>query len=155
MIHRRDQPAGWQQAGIAGRPAGLPRSHSAGRRSVPRARIAQDANTQANALLPKAARGEAAPGRRGATHALARQEADGWRDPSGGAAANTKCRTSHSPMPPSRATQVEPDRDLISLIPTIVEQGFVFVLAQDRTLAGIVTTADLGDQFATLASRFV
>ena len=53
------------------------------------------------------------------------------------------------------ATQVEPERELISLIPTIAEQGFVFVIAPDRTLAGIVTTADLSRQFATLAKPFL
>lgn len=36
---------------------------------------------------------------------------------------------------------VELDADLIGLIPTIAERGFVFVLAQDRRLSGIVTTA--------------
>ena len=53
---------------------------------------------------------------------------------------------------PARA--VEPDDDLIGLIPTIAERGFVFVNAQDRTLAGIVTTADLSQQFALLAQPF-
>ena len=53
------------------------------------------------------------------------------------------------------ATQVEPDHELISLIPTVAQEGFVFVVAADRTLAGIVTTADLSEQFATLAKPFL
>jgi CBS domain-containing protein len=50
---------------------------------------------------------------------------------------------------------VDPDADLIALIPTIAEKGFVFVANPDRTLAGIVTTADLSLQFATLAGPFL
>ena len=53
------------------------------------------------------------------------------------------------------AQVVEPDHDLIALIPTIAEKGFVFVANPDRTLAGIVTTADLSLQFATLAGPFL
>jgi hypothetical protein len=53
---------------------------------------------------------------------------------------------------PARA--VELGDYLIGLIPTIVERGFVFVYAEDRTLAGIVTTADLSQQFASLAQPF-
>jgi restriction system protein len=53
------------------------------------------------------------------------------------------------------ATSVAPDDDLISLIPTIIEQGFVFVVRPDRTLGGIVTTADLSSQFGTLAKPFL
>ena len=53
------------------------------------------------------------------------------------------------------AQVVAPDHDLIALIPTIAEKGFVFVANTDRTLAGIVTTADLSLQFATLAGPFL
>ena len=54
-----------------------------------------------------------------------------------------------------RATLVNPDDDLIRLIPTIVEESFVFVMARDRTLGGIITTADLSEQFAALAKPFL
>ena len=54
-----------------------------------------------------------------------------------------------------RATLVNPDDDLIRLIPTIIEEGFVFVMARDRTLGGIITTADLSEQFAALAKPFL
>jgi hypothetical protein len=50
---------------------------------------------------------------------------------------------------------VQLDADLIALIPTIVEHGFVFVVAADRTVAGIVTTADLSEQFASVAGPFL
>jgi CBS domain-containing protein len=53
------------------------------------------------------------------------------------------------------AQVVDPDADLVALIPTIAEKGFVFVANPDRTLAGIVTTADLSLQFATLAGPFL
>jgi CBS domain-containing protein len=53
------------------------------------------------------------------------------------------------------ARTVDLDDDLIGLIPTIAEKGFLFVAKSDRTLAGIVTTADLSLQFATLAGPFL
>lgn len=53
------------------------------------------------------------------------------------------------------ATAVDPGDDLIKLIPAIAERGFVFVRQQDRTLAGIVTTADLSIQFGALAGPFL
>jgi predicted transcriptional regulator len=53
------------------------------------------------------------------------------------------------------AQMVELDDDLIALIPTIAEKGFVFVVGRDRTLSGIITTADLSLQFATLAGPFL
>ncbi len=53
------------------------------------------------------------------------------------------------------ATLVAADDDLIALVPTIVGRGFVFVGAADQTLSGIVTTADLGEQFGTLAKPFL
>lgn len=53
------------------------------------------------------------------------------------------------------ARPVSPDDDLIALIPTIVELGFVFVVRPDQTLGGIVTTADLSEQFGTVATPFL
>lgn len=53
------------------------------------------------------------------------------------------------------ATSVTLDADLLALIPKIVEEGFVFVSQADRTLAGIVTPADLSQQFETLAGPFL
>lgn len=53
------------------------------------------------------------------------------------------------------ATVVRPSDHLLELVPTVVDRGFVFVQAQDRTLLGIVTMADLSEQFATLANPFV
>jgi hypothetical protein len=50
---------------------------------------------------------------------------------------------------------VSPDDDLIALIPTIIEQGFVFVAKADHSLGGIVTTADLSSQFGTVAKPFL
>jgi CBS domain-containing protein len=44
--------------------------------------------------------------------------------------------------------------DLIHHIPRIVQAGYVFVQAPDRTISGIVTTADLSDEFARLATPF-
>jgi CBS-domain-containing membrane protein len=52
-------------------------------------------------------------------------------------------------------TPVAPTADLIGLIPTIIEQGFVFVTQSDHTLGGIVTTADLSMRFGTLAKPFM
>jgi CBS domain-containing protein len=53
------------------------------------------------------------------------------------------------------ARPVSPDDDLIALIPTIIQHGFVFVLRPDQTLGGVVTTADLSEQFGTLATPFL
>jgi predicted transcriptional regulator len=53
------------------------------------------------------------------------------------------------------ATIVRPSDHLLELVPTVVDRGFVIVQAQDRTLLGIVTMADLSEQFATLANPFV
>jgi hypothetical protein len=44
--------------------------------------------------------------------------------------------------------------DLIHHIPRIVQAGYVFVQGQDRSIGGIVTTADLSEEFARLASPF-
>ena len=47
-----------------------------------------------------------------------------------------------------RARVVRTDDDLITQIPTIVDSDFVFVQAEDRTITGIITTADLSQQFS-------
>jgi restriction system protein len=44
--------------------------------------------------------------------------------------------------------------DLLEKIPRVVDAGFVFVQGPDRQISGIVTTADLSNQFATLAKPF-
>src|SRR3984885_3397638 len=44
--------------------------------------------------------------------------------------------------------------DLLDRIPMIVDASFVFVQAPDRQICGIVTTADLSTEFATLAKPF-
>jgi hypothetical protein len=44
--------------------------------------------------------------------------------------------------------------DLLTRIPMIVDASFVFVRAGDRQICGIVTTADLSLEFATLAKPF-
>lgn len=44
--------------------------------------------------------------------------------------------------------------DLLARIPMIVDASFVFVQARDRQICGIVTTADLSLEFATLAKPF-
>ena len=44
--------------------------------------------------------------------------------------------------------------DLIHHIPRIIQAGYVFVQAQDRTISGIVTTADLSEEFARLTTPF-
>jgi CBS domain-containing protein len=44
--------------------------------------------------------------------------------------------------------------DLIHHIPRIVQAGYVFVQAKNRTVSGILTTADLSDEFARLATPF-
>jgi len=50
---------------------------------------------------------------------------------------------------------VRPDDDLLAQIPMIAEAGYVFVVDKDRSLSGIVTTADLSLQFAELATPFL
>jgi hypothetical protein len=50
-----------------------------------------------------------------------------------------------------RAGLVDYDEDLLPKIPLVVDAGFVFVRGADRTITGIVTTADLSEQFAALA----
>ena len=47
------------------------------------------------------------------------------------------------------------DDDLLPVISRISDQGFVFVRGRDRTLRGIVTTADLSSQFEELAKPFL
>ena len=53
------------------------------------------------------------------------------------------------------ATLVRRDADLLQTIPDIVKTGFVFVRDQGREVTGIVTTADLSEQFADLAGPFM
>jgi predicted transcriptional regulator len=53
------------------------------------------------------------------------------------------------------AEVVRSDDDLLAQIPRIADAGFVFVQAFDRHFSGIVTTADLSNQFATLAKPFL
>lgn len=50
---------------------------------------------------------------------------------------------------------VRRDSDLLQAIPTITAAGFVFVTGRNREVSGIVTTADLGKQFADLAGPFI
>lgn len=45
--------------------------------------------------------------------------------------------------------------DLLPHIPRIIESGFVFVRAQDRTICGVVTTTDLSANFLMLAGPFL
>lgn len=54
-------------------------------------------------------------------------------------------------------TQVAPvarDADLLALLPTVADSGFVLVKQQDGTLAGIVTAADVTTEFGSLAEPF-
>jgi len=53
------------------------------------------------------------------------------------------------------ATVVRRDSDLLQAIPQIVGAGFVFVSGRGREVGGIVTTADLSQQFADLAGPFM
>ena len=50
---------------------------------------------------------------------------------------------------------VEPDDHLLDVVPDVAQHGFVLVHATDRSLAGIITMADLSIQFAELAYPFV
>jgi CBS domain-containing protein len=52
------------------------------------------------------------------------------------------------------AELVREDDDLLAQIPRIVSAGFVFVQAKDRRIGGIVTTADLSEEFARTANPF-
>lgn len=45
--------------------------------------------------------------------------------------------------------------DLLPHVPRIIEAGYVFVRAQDRTVSGIITTTDLSSNFLTLAEPFL
>ena len=53
------------------------------------------------------------------------------------------------------ATVVWRNSDLLQAIPSIVAAGFVFVADRGREVTGIVTTADLSQQFADLAGPFM
>ncbi|WP_370945388.1 CBS domain-containing protein [Amycolatopsis sp. cg5] len=54
-----------------------------------------------------------------------------------------------------RSAEVVPvDDNLLGRVQLIMEKGFVFVRAKDRTIQGIVTTTDLSQQFADLATPY-
>ena len=53
------------------------------------------------------------------------------------------------------AESVNWNDDLVPLIPKIIDNGYVFVRGRDRSLAGIVTTADLSKQFEEFAKPFL
>ncbi|WGW11536.1 CBS domain-containing protein [Saxibacter everestensis] len=50
---------------------------------------------------------------------------------------------------------VELTDDLLPLVPQIIRDGYVLVLARNRTLSGIVTTADLSEAFSSMAGPFL
>ncbi|MEV0488058.1 CBS domain-containing protein [Streptomyces sp. NPDC050508] len=52
------------------------------------------------------------------------------------------------------APVVKSKEDLLGNIPKIIEFGYVFVQSRDGKIQGIVTTADLSNQFSLLASPF-
>ena len=65
----------------------------------------------------------------------------------------------HLPRPAVRdcvipAEVVRFEDDLMHHIPRIVDAGYVFVHDRDQTIKGIVTTSDLSDEFARLATPF-
>ncbi len=47
------------------------------------------------------------------------------------------------------------DDDLLTYIPRIIDNGYVFVRAIDKTICGIVTSADLSTTFLSLAGPFL
>ena len=49
---------------------------------------------------------------------------------------------------------VHASEDLLPLLPVVAEEGFVLVLANDRTLGGIITAADITNEFGALAEPF-
>jgi CBS domain-containing protein len=53
-----------------------------------------------------------------------------------------------------QAELVRFEDDLIQHIPQIVRSGYVFVQRHDRTISGIVTTADLSEEFGRRATPF-
>ncbi|GIJ34989.1 CBS domain-containing protein [Micromonospora sediminimaris] len=52
------------------------------------------------------------------------------------------------------AEVVREDDDLLAQIPRVIGAGFVFVQAKDRRIRGIVTTADLSEEFSRTANPF-
>jgi predicted transcriptional regulator len=52
------------------------------------------------------------------------------------------------------AEPVAHDADVLDLVPRIVSDGFVFVRGADARITGIVTTADLSEEFVELARPF-
>lgn len=70
--------------------------------------------------------------------------------------AQARIRDPHAPLRDA-ITKVETvsGRDnLLPRVPLIMSAGFVFVIARDNKVQGIVTTADLSQQFADLANPF-
>lgn len=51
--------------------------------------------------------------------------------------------------------QVTLDQDLLPLIPDIINRGYIGVVAKDKTLSGIVTTADISEEFLDMAGPFL
>ena len=60
--------------------------------------------------------------------------------------------TSREAVTPVR--MVDLDDDLLPLLPVIADAGFVVILARNKTVSGIVTTADVSLGFNALASPF-
>ena len=52
------------------------------------------------------------------------------------------------------AEEVRLDDDLLPLLPRIATAGYFLVRARDNTLSGIITAADVADEFNALASPF-
>lgn len=53
-----------------------------------------------------------------------------------------------------RSRAIDSEDDLLVHVPVIVESGYIFVRAHDNRICGIVTTADLSNQFVSLAQPF-
>ncbi|MET9226759.1 CBS domain-containing protein [Lentzea sp. NPDC003310] len=70
--------------------------------------------------------------------------------------AQARIRNPHAPLREAitRVETVYGRDNLLARVPLIMSAGFVFVLSKDKTIQGIVTTADLSQQFADLANPF-
>jgi CBS domain-containing protein len=53
------------------------------------------------------------------------------------------------------AILVDAEDDLLTLIPRVIDAGYVFVVGSQKRISGIVTTADLSKAFQTLAGPFL
>lgn len=51
--------------------------------------------------------------------------------------------------------QVDLERDFLPLIPDIISRGYIGVTNTDHTLSGIVTTADISEEFLEMAEPFL